>query len=95
MGAWLEAELSKNSEHREGVEPSSPQYGCGVFASRPPVHVVLSVGPAGIEPACSGLRDRCITLSATVPLQSARRELNPRPASYKDAALTAELRASE
>ena len=25
----------------------------------------------------------------------ARRELNPRPASYKDAALTAELRASE
>lgn len=33
----LEAELSKNSEHREGLEPSSPQYGCGVFASGPPV----------------------------------------------------------
>ena len=53
------------------------------------------MGPVGIEPTSSGLRDRCITLSATVPNQSARRELNPRPASYKDAALTVELRASE
>ena len=58
----------RSSEHREGVEPSSPQYGCGVFASRPPVHVVLSVGPVGIEPTSSGLRDLCITLSATVPV---------------------------
>ena len=56
---------------------------------------LLSVGPVGIEPTSSGLRDRCITLSATVPCQSARWELNPRPASYKDAALTVELRASE
>ena len=55
----------------------------------------LSVGPVGIEPTSSGLRDRCITVSATVPNQSARWELNPRPASYKDAALTVELRASE
>ena len=53
------------------------------------------VGPVGIEPTSSGLRDRCITVSATVPIQSARWELNPRPASYKDAALTVELRASE
>ena len=53
------------------------------------------MGPVGIEPTSSGLRDRCITLSATVPNQSARWELNPRPASYKDAALTVELRASE
>ena len=29
-----------------------------------------------------------------MPIQLARWELNPRPASYKDAALTAELRAS-
>ena len=28
----------------------------------------LSVGPVGIEPTSSGLRDRCITLSATVPI---------------------------
>ena len=27
----------------------------------------LLVGPVGIEPTSSGLRDRCITLSATVP----------------------------
>jgi hypothetical protein len=52
------------------------------------------VGPVGIEPTSSGLRDRCITLSATVPNQSARWESNPRLASYKDAALTTELRAS-
>ena len=59
---------------------------------------VCQVGPVGIEPTSSGLRDRRIALSATVPSsissQSARRELNPRPASYKDAALTVELRAT-
>ena len=52
------------------------------------------VGLVGIEPTSSGLRDRCITLSATIPIQSARWESDPRPASYKDAALTTELRAS-
>ena len=48
----LKAELSKNSEHREGVEPSSPQYGCGVFASGPPAldYRVVSVGMVGLEP---------------------------------------------
>ena len=35
------------------------------------------------------------TLVPCCSFQSARRELNPRPASYKDAALTVELRASE
>ena len=60
----------------------------------PSAFILSQVGPVGIEPTSSGLRDRCITLSATVPNQSARWELNPRPASYKDAALTAELRAS-
>ena len=62
-------------------------------STRPSV-LIHSVGSVGIEPTSAGLRDRCITLSATVPHQSARWELNPRPASYKDAALTAELRAS-
>ena len=56
--------------------------------------LLLSVGLVGIEPTSSGLRDRCIALSATIPVQSARWESNPRPASYKDAALTTELRAS-
>ena len=40
MGDWLEAELSKTkvrSEHREGLEPSSPHYGCGVLAAGRPV----------------------------------------------------------
>jgi hypothetical protein len=36
---WLEADLAKNSEHREGVEPSSPLYGSGVLATRPPVQL--------------------------------------------------------
>ena len=37
---------------------------------------VCSVGLVGIEPTSSGLRVRCITLSATIPFQSARWELN-------------------
>ena len=57
--------------------------------------ILPPVGPVGIEPTSAGLRDRCITLSAAVPSQSARRESNPRPGAYKAPALTAELRASE
>ena len=86
-------QIVKDQEHRAGLEPALPHYGCGVLAAERPV-LVLSVGPVGIEPTSSGLRDRCIALSATIPFQLARRELNPRPSSYKDAALTAELRAS-
>ena len=37
MGALWCAELSKNQEHREGLEPSSPHYGCGVLAAGRPV----------------------------------------------------------
>ena len=56
---------------------------------------VFAVGPVGIKPTSFGLRDRCITLSATIPfVQSAWRELNPRPSSYKDAARTVELHAA-
>ena len=39
MGAWLEAELSKIQEHRVGVEPTLPHYGCGVLAAERPVLV--------------------------------------------------------
>ena len=95
------SQIVKDREHREGLEPSSPHYESGVFAARSPV-LVFQVGPVGIEPTSSGLRDRCITLSATVPSKSARRESNPghrRAAlvagAYKAPALTAELRASE
>jgi hypothetical protein len=89
----LAAELSNSREHQEGLEPSSPHYGCGILAAGRPVLFIL-VGPVGIEPTSSGLRDRCIALSATVPLQSARKESNPRPDPYKRPALTVELRAA-
>ena len=94
MGAWLEAELSKIQEHREGLEPSSPHYGCGVFAARSPV-LVLQVGPEGLEPSPARLRAGDAAANTSVPsIESARWGSNPRPASYKDAALTTELRAS-
>ena len=99
MGAWLEARLSKIIRAPGGtrtlVAADQPTVGARGAVSLPLDDQCLSVRLVGIEPTSSGLRDRCITLSATVPNQSARWELNPRPASYKDAALTVELRASE
>jgi hypothetical protein len=56
------------------------------------------VGPEGLEPSPAWVRTRDAAANTSIPFfcfQSARRELNPRPASYKDAALTVELRASE
>jgi hypothetical protein len=60
------------------------------------------MGPEGFEPSPARLRagDAALTPQSQIVssclclFQLARRELNPRPASYKDAALTAELRAS-
>ena len=53
----------------------------------------------GIEPTSTELKVRCITLSATIPFvfdfQSARKESNLRPSSYKDAARTIELHAEQ
>ena len=83
-------------DHQSTGRDSNPRRRITGAVSWPLDHqCLLLVGPVGIEPTLSGLRDRCITLSATVPNQSARWELNPRPTSYKDAALTVELRASE
>lgn len=76
MGAWLEAELSKTQEHREGLEPSSPPYESGVFAARSP-GLVFQVGPVGLEPTSTGLRDRCIASSATTPLSVGARGIEP------------------
>jgi hypothetical protein len=56
------------------------------------------VGPEGLEPSPAWVRTRDAAANTSIPFfcfQSARRELNPRPAPYKDAALTVELRASE
>ena len=56
---------------------------------------LLSVGPEGLEPSPARLRaGNAAANTLVLGLQLARWELNPRPASYKDAALTAELRAS-
>lgn len=61
MGAIECAELSKSQEHRAGVEPALPRYECGVLATGRPVRVV-QVGPVGVEPTSTGLRDRCIAV---------------------------------
>ena len=37
MGTFAVPELSKSGEHRVGLEPTSPHYGCSVFAARRPV----------------------------------------------------------
>ena len=58
--------------------------------------LLFSVGPEGLEPSPARLRAGDAAANTLVPsIESARWELNPRPASYKDAALTIELRASE
>jgi hypothetical protein len=92
--------VKEQTEHRAGVEPTSPHYGCGVLAARRPVRVVS--GTRGSRTLTRPVKSRGCCLNTSVPgchfrfllIQLARRELNPRPASYKDAALTAELRAS-
>ena len=41
-GRLVGSRIVKDREHREGLEPSSPHYGCGVLAARSPVLVVVS-----------------------------------------------------
>jgi hypothetical protein len=64
----------------------------------------LPVGSEGLEPSPTWLRARHAAASTLIPFsqlrlmcsaQSARRESNPRPVSYKDTALTTELRAGK
>ncbi len=49
--------IVKDREHREGLEPSSPHYGCGVLATGRPVQC-FSVGPEGLAPTPAGLKVR-------------------------------------
>jgi hypothetical protein len=59
------AELSKNREHREGLEPALPHdHRCAAVPG--PVH--LSVGPEGLEPSPGGLRIRCAAASTLIPI---------------------------
>ena len=68
MGAQWRIELSKNREHRAGVEPALPRYECGVFTSgRPVLANDLSVGPEGLEPSPTWLRARHAATSTLIP----------------------------
>jgi hypothetical protein len=74
MGAIWKIELSKNKEHRTGVEPALPPTmstwcpGCGVLAAERPVPAnVLSVGSEGLEPSPTWLRARHAATSTLIP----------------------------
>ena len=68
----LDTKLSKSQEHREGLEPSSPQYESGVFAARSPV-LVVQVGPEGLEPSHGEVKSRTM-----LPLTPQSRRLSRR-----------------
>ena len=64
---------STRQEHREGLEPSFPHYGCGVVAAGPPVHrrtqaITLSVRPEGLEPSLARVRAGCAAANTLVPI---------------------------
>ncbi len=44
-GRLVGCRIVKDREHREGLEPSSPHYGCGVLAARSPALVAVSGSP--------------------------------------------------
>ncbi len=65
------SELPKKlTEHRVGLEPTLPHYGCGVFAARRPVRE-LEEGPEGLEPSPAWLRARGSASRALVPREIA------------------------
>jgi hypothetical protein len=65
-------------EHRVGLEPTSPHYGCGVLATRRPV-LITGVGPEGLEPSPAWLRARGSAARALVPKRNRpyRRRVGP------------------
>ena len=93
--------IVNEQEHREGVEPPSPHYESGIFATGLSVQSIASVGPEGLEPSLGGLRVRCAAANTLIPFSPlltrrewARRESNPQSDPYKRPALTVELRAA-
>ena len=99
MGASNRWSNCQRSEHRVGLEPTSPHYGCGVLAAGRPVPFV-QVGSEGLEPSPTWLRARHAAASTLIPCSDfftraewARRESNPQSDPYKRPALTVELRA--
>ena len=65
MGTLADAGLSKRTEHRVGLEPTSPHYGCGVLAAGRPVP--CRVGPEGLEPSPARLRAGCAAANTWDP----------------------------
>lgn len=88
-----------SKEHRVGIEPTSPRYDGGILplddqcllyfsgTGENRTHIVRFKRPMHYL-VCHNPK-----LFFVVSFQSAWRELNPRPSSYKDAALTPELHA--
>ena len=83
---------------RTGVSADQPAVGArGAESSPLNDQCNYQIGPEGLEPSPRRLRAgdaAANTLILRIENLSARRELNPPPSSYKDAALTAELRAA-
>ena len=65
-------------EHRVGLEPTSPHYGCGVLATRRPV-LITGVGPEGLEPSPAWLRARGSATRALVPSERLPKSTSSRP----------------
>ncbi len=90
----------RDGGHRVGLEPTSPHYGCGVFAARRPVQAERTsrpMGPEGLEPSPTRLRAGRSATRALVPrslrLESARKESNLRLPVISRMLCTIELRA--
>lgn len=105
MGASNHWSNCQRTEHRVGLEPTSPHYGCGILAAGRPV-LVIQWDQRGSNPHRVRLRARHAATSTLIPYScfasrcfslrahSARRESNPRRDPYKRPALTTELRAA-
>jgi len=86
---------SKSAEHRVGLEPTLPHYGCGVLAAGRPV-LVVSVGPDGLEPSPARLRAECAAANTSIPssiFSVGLGGVEPSSGLYKEPALTVELQA--
>ena len=66
MGASNRWSNCQRTEHRVGLEPTSPHYGCGVLAAGRPV-LFHSVGSEGLEPSPTWLRARHAAASTLIP----------------------------
>ncbi len=69
MGTLHRHRIVKESEreHRVGLEPTSPHYGCGILAAGPPVHFHCVMEPEGLEPSPARLRAGCAAANTWVP----------------------------